>query len=175
MRKELEEKLASDYPDFFIGRSKPITESRMAEGCACDDGWYEIINDFCFLTKNALACARYVNATDGELVAHEGPIFEFVQIKEKMGSLRLYYKLWQPEVSEEGKDSSDIQLRLVELEGRIRGYSSYAFLLSKKTCEKTGLPGKLLHRGGLLKTLCSSEADRLGFEDHIPSGWSLFF
>lgn len=147
MNPELEDKLAADFPDFFATRTRNDPETRMQEGCACGDRWYEIINDFCILTKRALENARYVESLDGEPVSHESPRFEFFQIKQKLGTLRLYYSLWQPEAPDEGKSKADIDLRLIELRSAIMGFSRYADLLSRKTCERTGKPIKrLTHR-----------------------------
>jgi len=147
MNPELEAKLASDFPDFFEAKTRNDPETRMQDGCACGDGWYEIINDFCILTKIALENARYVESPDSEPVPHESPMFEFFQIKQKMGTLRLYYRLWQPEAPDEGKSKADIEMRLVELRSAIMGFSSYADLLSRKTCEATGNPiNRLTHR-----------------------------
>ena len=154
MSPELENKLTANFPAFFVGRSRPITESQMAEGCACDDGWYQIIHDFCYLTKWTLDKSRHVLLRNSELVAHEAPRLEFVQIKEKLGTLRLYYKLWQPDAPAEDKDPQDIQKRLLEITHEIFGYNGFAHLLSTKTCELTGRHGKLMFNDGLLKTLC---------------------
>ena len=140
MNPELEDKLAADFPDFFAVRTRKNPKTRMEEGCACDDGWYEIIHDFCELTKRALENARYVESLDGKPVSHGSPRFEFFQIKQKLGTLRLYYKLWQPEAPDEGKSKADIDLRLIELRSTIMGLSIYADLLSRKTCERTGKP-----------------------------------
>jgi len=93
---------------------------------------------------------------------------EFVQIKEKLGTLRLYYKLWQPDAPVEDKDPQDVQNRLLEITHEISGYNGFAYLLSSKTCELTGSEGRLRIREGLFKTLSNEKAAELGFKE-LPS------
>ena len=190
MNPELENKLVSSYPEFFarratgvsIGYSSGILDDAqphqktgnqlsdlgMSDVCWCDDGWYGIINDFCYLTKETLDHARHVLSKDGTLAAHEVPKLEFAQIKEKLGTLRLYYKLWQPDAPVEDKDPQDVENRLMEITHEISGYNAFAYLLSSKTCELTGSAGKLRISGGCLKTLSKEKALELGFDD-LPS------
>ena len=77
MRKELTSKLYLRFPDIFKGRSKPLTESLMAFGLECGDGWFDLIHELC-----------------EDLERHETlddvPLPEAVQIKEKIGGLRFY-------------------------------------------------------------------------------------
>ena len=141
MNPELVNKITAAFPAFFIGRSKPDTESRMADGCSCDDGWYELIHNFCSETKQILDQARHVHSRNGEMIAHEPPKFEFVQIKEKLGTLRIYYNVWQPDAPLADKDPRDIEKRLLEITQRISGFKAFAYLLSSKTCELTGSEG----------------------------------
>lgn len=71
MTEELERKLYEEFPELFAGRHLPLTQNLMSFGCECDDGWFQIIHDFCEKAK--------------------GSGILFVQIKEKFGGLRLYY------------------------------------------------------------------------------------
>jgi hypothetical protein len=84
------------------------------------------------------------------------------------GSLRLYYKLWQPDSHEEDKNFQDIQQRLLEITHEISGFKAFAYLLSSKTCELSGSEGRLRISGGCLKTLSQEKAMELGFQD-LPS------
>ncbi len=76
MKPELEDKLCKEFPTFFR-RERPITESLMAFGFECGNGWFDILHSLCTDIKNILE----KNHTDG---------FEVVQIKEKYGGLRFY-------------------------------------------------------------------------------------
>jgi hypothetical protein len=79
MKYELENKLFETYPIIFKEKDMPMSETCMCWGCECDDGWYPLINDLCsklqiFYEKHQLE----VN---------------FVQVKEKYGTLRIYYNM----------------------------------------------------------------------------------
>lgn len=74
MKKELEDKLAKEFPSQFVGRNKDIRVSLMGFGCECKDGWYELIRHVCELVEVLKA-----------------PV-EWVQIKEKFGGLRMYLR-----------------------------------------------------------------------------------
>lgn len=123
MRMELEAKLVKDFPDLFKGKDKPVTESLMSFGCECDDGWYGIIRGLC----HAIHQHRKHNEIE----------FEFTQVKEKFGGLRVYYF---------GGDAF--------VDGVIRMAEEMAY----KTCEVCGNPGTLCNAGTWLKTLCDSHA-----------------
>jgi hypothetical protein len=69
MNKELEEKLKKDFPKAFEECGKSPSESCMAFGCACGDGWEPIIREVC---------------------ENLSPKASFAQIKEKFGCLRIY-------------------------------------------------------------------------------------
>lgn len=77
MKRELEEQLASKWPEILRGRDKPPTESLMAFGFEHGDGWYSIVDSLCeVLTDHARETGR-------ESV-------EATQIKQKMSTLRFY-------------------------------------------------------------------------------------
>lgn len=77
MKRELEEQLASKWPEILRGRDKPPTESLMAFGFEHGDGWYSIVDALCeVLTDHARAEGRE-------------PL-EASQVKQKMSSLKFY-------------------------------------------------------------------------------------
>lgn len=69
--------------------------------------------------------------------------YRFTQIKEKFGGLRVY-----------GTGGDDY----------IHGVVDMAESMSYKTCEVTGQPGRLHHRGIWLKTLSDAKASELDYE-----------
>ena len=79
MREELERKLQEDF--LFMKQNNVDEERGLFRrcGCECSDGWYDIIHDCCKQIEE-----RY--AQDGVEID-----FEPAQIKEKWGTLRLYY------------------------------------------------------------------------------------
>jgi hypothetical protein len=130
MTPELQNKLVNEYPEFFKGIGKSPQESCLAFGFECDDGWYFIIETCCSLIKH-----HYKNKKEID--------FEFLQVKEKFGTLRLYHQ---------GGDDF------------VSGVVDMAEALSSSVCEVTGNPGKLHVRNTWYKTLCENEANKLGFE-----------
>ena len=124
MNVELETRLSELYPKLFRGQDMPVTENLMSFGCECGDGWFSIINAACSLI-----------ATHEE--SAEKTDFLFTQIKEKYGTLRIYYT---------GGN------------GYIDGVVGMAEAMSAYTCELCGAPGKL---GGIgwLTTRCDKCTD----------------
>jgi hypothetical protein len=168
MRKELELKLVENYPDFFRGRDEPLTQNLMVFGCECGDGWYDLVDTFCKLAKNKLNRPRYITLK-GELQSDNvkcepyiAPDLKFVQIKEKFGTIRLYFDLTQPDG--ENKDrlvEADIDKRFDEIWTTIHAYENYTDYLSGRTCEKCGKAGKM-YTGGWYVTLCTEHAKERG-------------
>ena len=117
MSPELEEQLYTDFPVLFANREIP--QSTMVFGCECGDGWHGIIRSAC-----------------GRISFHEANAgrsdFRFSQVKEKWGTLRLYYS---------GGDEF------------VMGVISMAEAMSAVTCERCGSPGKT-NDSGWLSTLC---------------------
>lgn len=128
MNKENTEALYDAYPALFHGRRKPLTQSLMAFGFECGDGWFQILNA---LSKAITESARR-NGVD---------IPEVVQVKEKFGTLRFYLGAISSEISDEVE-------RLIE----------DAEHDSAHTCEICGQPGQLRSDGGWMKTRCETHA-----------------
>jgi hypothetical protein len=77
MTPDLEARLVEKFPALFVGSTYPLTESLMAFGCECGDGWYGIIESAC--ESIAAHCE-----------SNEIHDFAFMQIKQKFGTLRMY-------------------------------------------------------------------------------------
>ena len=157
MNIELQKKLYENYPKIFSDTGKPATESCMAWGIECGDGWYNIIDMLCQSVSECYTTSIRINPEDGHIVGGE-PFYTIyppdviaAQIKEKFGTLRFYYSLkYNP--------------KLIELENTGRypdiakvknGYSNYidgmvhfAEVMSSRTCEKTGKDGEMHVSGG---------------------------
>lgn len=80
MSPELEDALVRKYPALFHDKDLPLTESLMAFGCECSDGWFNILNQVC-------ACIDQ-HAKNGHWPYPDS--YRFFQIKEKFGGLRIY-------------------------------------------------------------------------------------
>ena len=121
MKQELETKLKEKYPQLLKGVAY----------FECDNGWYDVIDQMCYLIDSDSEVQRRLNAE------FEAPYF--VQIKEKFGGLRFYYQ--------GGDDTVDGMVRMAE---------SWA----ARTCEECGQPGTT-RSGGWVRTLCDKhEAER---------------
>lgn len=77
MTQELEDALASKYPMLFRQRSLSMMETCMCWGLECGDGWYGLIEEMC--RRLQYICDEF------------DVVVEFQQIKEKYGTLRVYY------------------------------------------------------------------------------------
>jgi hypothetical protein len=97
MRKELEEKLARRWPTWFGLAGNPRL-SPMARGFEHGGGWYSILLRLCVDLEPMVA----------ELEKETGERFEVVQVKEKLGTLRLYV----------GHHADPIDERVVEAQGK---------------------------------------------------------
>lgn len=124
MSPSLEEQLVKKYPELFQDKDKPPTESLMCFGCECDNGWYNIIES---------ACGIIAHHIRNNPAAEELASFRWLQIKEKFGTLRLYYT--------GGADEY------------ILGVIDMAEDLSGDVCEICGDAGKLCGTGWF-RTLC---------------------
>lgn len=73
------------------------------------------------------------------------PLYSLYQVKEKFGTLRFYYA---PSAPDKAKQIDQI----------IRKYEQKSAFV----CEDTGLPGRLMQRGSVYRTLC---------DEFIVDGW----
>jgi hypothetical protein len=77
MRKELEQKLVERWPSWFNVNGSTY-ETRMSDGFAHGDGWFDIVWKLCEDLEPLLVAAE------------AGQPFEVLQVKQKFGSLRFY-------------------------------------------------------------------------------------
>jgi len=119
MNKENSDKIKNDFPRLFPEKF----------GFECGDGWFDL------LYKLARRVDRQVDKLPSD--EHDGVMF--FQIKEKFGSLRIY---WRITIA-----NSDI----VE---NIRALVNYAEYKSTKLCDKCGKEGISRNDIGWVRTLC---------------------
>jgi len=168
MKEELEKKLIEKYPECFRGRNTP--HSLIHFGLECDDGWYNILD----ATLEAFTCLykTSVQVTDEEFVKNnkvysfelegktvhsysvEPPIVVLDQVKEKFGTLRIYFHLEYDEAFSNLIGTEESARKLAErYDNYVDGIVYLAECLSARTCEITGLEGCLHSAGGWLRTL----------------------
>ena len=157
MNVELQDKLYKKYPKIFEDTSKPATESCMAWGLEVGDGWYNIIDMLCQSVSECYTTSIRIQPEDKHMVNDEPfytiypPDFIATQIKEKFGTLRVYYKLkYHPKINELESTGKYPDITKVK-----NGYSNYidgivhfAEVMSSRTCEKTGKEGEMHVSGG---------------------------
>lgn len=138
MIEETWEDLYDKYPILFENRHKSSRESCMSHGVECNTGWHEILSSLCFQIdqheKNIKARLKY----EGKDESLYEPV-KFDQVKEKFGSLRVYFS---------GGDEY------------VRGLVSMAEAISYHTCEVCGNSGEA-NKKGWIKVLCK-ECEKTG-------------
>ena len=78
MNPTLQNKLFEAFPKLFAQRDLPKTETCMCWGIECPDAWYDVIYAACEIIQ--------MNTDWNEL-----PQIQFTQVKEKFGTLCMYY------------------------------------------------------------------------------------
>ena len=168
MRKELDEALCAKYPLIFKDRRANMQVTAMCWGFECGDGWYNIIDTLCGLLTSDYrqAKSRYDNIKDkvdqkqnewSKKIVTQEMIDEAktkldeetlkvpvaVQVKEKFGGLRFYVQA-----------ATDKHYQFI----------SFAEVMSYRTCEECGAPGKT-YTDGWHTTLCDVHAAMAGREE----------
>lgn len=139
MKELLATELYNKYPSLFSLKDNK-TEPIGAYSIECDDGWFDILSNLCWMIaqqeRNIEGNNKY-RASKGEKPVEYEP-FRFTQIKEKFGGLRIYYY---------GGNEY------------IRGLIGMAECWSYNTCEKCGEKGS--KRGkGWITVLCDKCANK---------------
>lgn len=172
MNPALDNYLVKSYPEIFVNRYASIKQTAMCWGFDIGDGWFNIIDNACFLIQNhinhknrlyenylknkaLIENGKYEELKPYILTAYQNtgilkecfPVQQVVaeQIKEKFGTLRFYYS---------GGDEY------------VRGIVNFAESMSSVICEITGNPGEI-RRNGWLKTLSYQEAEKLGYLNNV--------
>ena len=135
--------LYDKYPNLFQNRLKSPMESCLSFGIECNLGWYEILSSLCWMIKqhedNKNWRKKYLEKNNPEKLKDEPEYFpvKFDQIKEKYGTLRVYFS---------GGDEY------------VEGLVSMAEEISGKTCEVCGNKGEST-KGGWISVLCEAHRD----------------
>lgn len=115
--------LKANYPDLF--KQKTI-------GIWCPQGWTQLVDGLC----------KYLVAIKADI--------SIIQIKEKFGTLRFYYRI-NPKTNQLGS----IDKAQLDKETRIAHVFEFTEYLSSTLCRNDGQPGTQ-HASGWLKTLCKN-------------------
>ena len=109
-------------------------------GYSCGPGWLPLINGL---------------STSIEMLGIKG--FEYHQIKEKFGTLRVYYNfdIGYKDSDVEDLDPEDLKNNEIKILGYIDGAIQLAERMSAVTCERCGVIGKI-RQSGWVKCLCNT-------------------
>lgn len=121
------------YPDYLRPVLARIVD-QFDKGIWCDKGWWPLIAEM-----------------DAELREID-PWYTIYQVKEKFGSLSVYFSASNPELD---KNLRDVVVKYQRL--------------AAKTCEATGADGILMKRNGVFKTLNQSFAAQGSWQQAVKS------
>ena len=179
MKEELELQIVNKCPELFKDyKGDPLTTC-LAFGIECNDGWFKILDHlFGYLTdlmKRKLSVkysTEYQNAHKNEKDFYKNhyeyrflpPQIVLDQVKEKFGTLRVYYHTVSEDIPDDvwaNLDHADFQKKLERYEDNIRNAIDYAEYQTTVTWEVTGKDGKLYTKGWNV-VLCDEEAIKTG-------------
>ena len=130
--------LIDAHPLLFRGRPPAVPGHLPA-------GWFELVDQLC-----------------SDLVSVLGPSgcadFEVLQIKEKFGGLRFYYRLTPPELPSLTEPTSGSDEHFETAARQARDLIKTACAASETRCEMCGQSGQLQMQGDCWKTLCARHA-----------------
>jgi hypothetical protein len=134
MKKELERQLVDKYPLLYKMYDTPRRSSaytRMNDGFACGDGWYQLLDNTSEKLMNVIS----------KLSKEEQEKYFIFQVKEKFGTLRIYFDSLNNDLSES--------------ESFIRNIVREAENISSQTCMTCGKNGaKIRSNGRIMFTAC---------------------
>ena len=174
MNKEIQDKIFAKYPDIFRQKGLPMTESCMCWGLEHGQGWSKIIDNLCgVLQEHRETCSRwvrkkktlwnYLGLKRREYTDFKFPKVEFSQVKEKMGTLRVYFDIIQDKYTDIDKAHYDEIYQTFRNE--INGMIALAEYISSVTCEGCGADGQLsVTPLGWYKTVCEKCAVEKDFK-----------
>ena len=169
--------MAKRYPDIFRDTDKGPMHSLMCFGCDCGDGWFKLIDDLCAYITQLREQRQLIfvkkelrvespSGYDNNILEVPSPKAVFDQVKEKFGTLRVYFHVEsEPLETVKGGDRIDLadyNKVVHQFDKAVYSATNYVEFLSSRTCEKTGNPGKLHSKWGWVKTLSPEEAAKDG-------------
>jgi len=143
MRKELDNLLCNKYPTLFRERSMNMSQTCMCWGFEHGDGWFNILDNLC---EKLVAIEKSAKV---EIIVK--------QVKEKFGTLRFYFDIIGPNITEE------VNNQIYELVRKAEDESEHTCELCGST---VGAEGQSL--AGWILTLCTEcqIIRKLKNEDH---------
>lgn len=175
MSPELEKQLIEKYPVLFRDRYKSPQETCMCWGVEFSDGWYKIFDDLCaYLTR--LSKHEILLRLKDEFKTDENkgyiyikqPTVTFTQVKEKYGTIRVY---WigngvdnYDEIKDKLNDPNDLEVQVKRYYDRVDHAIDFTEFLSCRVCEVCGTPGKLYTNGWYMTKCKKCIVEHYGFD-----------
>jgi hypothetical protein len=176
MSPELQKQLIEKYPTLFKDRNKSPKESLMCFGCEFGDGWYKIFDNLCeYLT--ILSESDFAIEVKPEFKPEDkkypflwikNPDIVFMQVKEKYGTMRVYWNAKElenyDELASKAKDVDEISKHSDRFYQRVDEAIEYVLFLSSKICEVCGKEGKLYSDGWCMTRCKEHIIERYGYD-----------
>jgi hypothetical protein len=166
MKTELQQKLIEKYPILFQDKNKSPRETLMCFGIETGDGWYKILDDLFGYFDNIMDNDVYLPFKKEYIVEGDEstygiytypPKIKLVQVKEKYGTLRVYFTTYHdeiiPEETMQKLEENAYERTVKSFYKRYDFAVDYAEYLSSKTCEICGDEGTQT-KGYWITTLC---------------------
>jgi len=147
---EWQQELFEKYPSLFRDLNRPMTETCMCWGLECGEGWKYILDDlFSFLVHLPQRWVRLKDVSeDGIKSAEYGPLKVVLdQVKQKYGTLRVYYHIEDQEKNPERFDEEKVRAHREWINDYVDGGVALAETISEKTSELSGKRGTLRTEG----------------------------
>lgn len=175
MSPELEEQLIEKYPVLFRDKDKSPRESLMCFGCEFNNGWYKIFDDLCaYLTMLANHEMFFTLKEEFKTTENKGyiyikhPSITFTQVKEKYGTMRVYWIGNGIENYEEFKsklyDPDSLETNVARYYDKVDNAIDYTTFLSSKVCEECAAPGKVYTNGWYMSRCKKCIIEHYGFD-----------
>ena len=178
MKTELEKILVEKYPTLFKNYHGDPKVTCMCFGIETRDGWFNILDHLFGYLTNLMRNPLHIPYTEKYKEEHkqdkdyytshcfykfDPPQIILDQVKEKFGTLRVYYHTeLEKEIPEDIwviVDQNEYYKKLDYYNEKIDSAIDYAEYQSSVTCEVTGKEGKLYAKGWH-QTLCEEEAKK---------------
>ena len=175
MTTELEKQLIEKYPILFRDRFKSPQETCMCWGVEFGDGWYKIFDDLCAYLMRLSKHEIFLRLKD-EFKTEENkgyiyvrkPSITFTQVKEKYGTMRVY---WigngvenYDELKEKLEDVEDLEENTKRYYDQVENAIEFTEFLSSRICEVCGEPGKVYTNGWYMSRCKKCIVEHYGFD-----------
>lgn len=160
MSPELDRALCEAHPELFRERHGDISQTAMAAGFECGDGWYSLISSLCQLIERPYTAAKLeyesLSSRYVECSGQSGGV-EKLQEVEAARRRMLMARATLPAARQVKSKLGTLRFYLSNENARTTALVEFAEHHSGKVCEVCGSPGRL--RGGEgMATRCDSHA-----------------